>query len=166
MDFESAGVKLIEKACFSTIHVYFRVNSNMMKDIGHLVSVTFFRHSAVKKIWNKTFGWKNFSYNFKIAARWMIRWNDVLCQSGFHRTTKLLSSSVPINSHSCFQKMLTILNHPKLPLLCKSIQAFSQTRLDIILRRLRRRPLLEPNFFMNLRTLTIYLLHRRWKSKF
>ena len=29
------------------MHVYFRVNSNMMKDIGHLVSVTFFlRHSV------------------------------------------------------------------------------------------------------------------------
>ena len=42
MDFESTGVKLIEKACFSTMHVYFRVNFNMMKDIGHLVSVTFF----------------------------------------------------------------------------------------------------------------------------
>ena len=57
-DFESAGVKLIEKACFSTIHVYFRVNANIMKDIGHLVSVTFFlRHSVLLRKYSSE-SWK------------------------------------------------------------------------------------------------------------
>ena len=33
------------------MHVYFRVNSNMVKDIGYLVSVTFvLRHSVVSKL--------------------------------------------------------------------------------------------------------------------
>ena len=44
----SAGVQLIKRVCSSSTQVYFRVNTKIMKDIDHFVSVTFLlRHSVI-----------------------------------------------------------------------------------------------------------------------
>ena len=46
-DFESADVKLIQKACSSSKCVFFRVNAIIIKDIDHFVSVTFLLSHSV-----------------------------------------------------------------------------------------------------------------------